>query len=120
MAAVPLSKYAVQLRPEDNLAVAARDVPAGTQLQFEGGTVTVPTMLLIRSPPPRVMTCVAAALGPPFFEDTYCSPNNVMFVANPFGKSAEFGAAGRNQSTVAPTELLVPNVTQPIAAPLLL
>ncbi len=42
MPAVPLSRYAVHLRPQDNIAVAARPVPAGTAFDFDGGTVTVP------------------------------------------------------------------------------
>jgi altronate hydrolase len=42
MSAVPLSRYAVHLRPQDNIAVAARPVPAGTAFQFNGGTLTVP------------------------------------------------------------------------------
>ena len=41
MAAVPLTKYAVHLRPGDNIAVAARGIPAGTDLTFDGGTVPV-------------------------------------------------------------------------------
>lgn len=41
MAAVPLTKYAVHLRPQDNIAVAARGIPAGTELAFDGGTVGV-------------------------------------------------------------------------------
>ncbi|MFO0851437.1 MAG: altronate dehydratase family protein [Gemmataceae bacterium] len=42
MPAVPLSRYAVHLRPQDNIAVAARPVPAGTTLQTDRGEVTVP------------------------------------------------------------------------------
>jgi altronate hydrolase len=42
MAAVPLTKYAVHLRPQDNIAVAARGIPAGSELSFDGGTVRVP------------------------------------------------------------------------------
>ena len=42
MAAVPLTQFAVHLRPADNIAVAARGIPAGTSLAFDGGTVTVP------------------------------------------------------------------------------
>src|SRR4051812_26104762 len=41
MAAVPLSQFAVQLRPEDNIAVAARNMPAGLQLQHAGQTLTL-------------------------------------------------------------------------------
>ncbi len=41
MPAVPLTKYAVHLRPADNIAVAARGIPAGTELQFDGGSVAV-------------------------------------------------------------------------------
>ncbi len=39
MPAVPLAKYAVHLRPSDNIAVAARGIPAGTTLDFDGGSV---------------------------------------------------------------------------------
>ncbi|HET6572935.1 MAG TPA: altronate dehydratase family protein [Fimbriiglobus sp.] len=42
MSAVPLSRYAVRLRPQDNIAVAARPVPAGTNFDLDGGTLTVP------------------------------------------------------------------------------
>ena len=41
MPAVPLSQVAVQLRPEDNIAVAARDLAPGMELLLESGTVTV-------------------------------------------------------------------------------
>jgi altronate hydrolase len=36
MPAVPLSQVAVHLRPEDNVAVAARTLPAGAELQYNG------------------------------------------------------------------------------------
>jgi altronate hydrolase len=39
MSTVPLSQFAVHLRPEDNIAVAARPIPAGTSLQFNGHAV---------------------------------------------------------------------------------
>ena len=39
MAAIPLSEYAVHLRPSDNIAVARRPIPAGTELQIDGTTV---------------------------------------------------------------------------------
>ena len=42
MSAVPLSAFAVRLRPQDNIAVAARPGPAGTQFDLDGGTLTVP------------------------------------------------------------------------------
>ena len=41
MSAVALSQVAVQLRPEDNIAVAARPLPPGTELQIDGATVTL-------------------------------------------------------------------------------
>jgi altronate hydrolase len=41
MPAVPLSQLAVQLRPEDNVAVAARNLPPGTQCQVNGSTLTL-------------------------------------------------------------------------------
>ncbi|OWK40594.1 UxaA family hydrolase [Fimbriiglobus ruber] len=42
MPAAPLSQYAVQLRPTDNIAVAAKPIPAGTEITFEGATLKVP------------------------------------------------------------------------------
>jgi len=42
MAAAPLSDYAVHLRPQDNIAVARRPIPAGTELRSDDGTVTLP------------------------------------------------------------------------------
>jgi altronate hydrolase len=42
MAVVPLSQYAVHLRPDDNIAVATRPVPAGSELAFEEARVTLP------------------------------------------------------------------------------
>ncbi|HLN32031.1 MAG TPA: altronate dehydratase family protein [Gemmataceae bacterium] len=41
MQAVPLSQVAVQLRPEDNVAIAARDLPSGSELTFNGATLTL-------------------------------------------------------------------------------
>jgi altronate hydrolase len=41
MSALALSQVAVQLRPEDNVAVAARSLPAGTSFQQNGATVTL-------------------------------------------------------------------------------
>ena len=41
MAAVPLSQVAVQLRPEDNTAVAARTLAAGLEVRVNGHTVTL-------------------------------------------------------------------------------
>ena len=40
--AVPLSDYAVHLRPTDNVAVARKPIPQGTTFQFDGGTFTLP------------------------------------------------------------------------------
>jgi len=39
MAAAPLSDYAVHLRPQDNIAVATKPIPAGTELHFDGATL---------------------------------------------------------------------------------
>ncbi|MBI1918611.1 MAG: UxaA family hydrolase, partial [Planctomycetes bacterium] len=39
MSAVPLSRVAVQLRPEDNVAVAARHLQPGTEVQVNGSTL---------------------------------------------------------------------------------
>jgi altronate hydrolase len=41
MPAVPLSQVAVHLRPEDNIAVAARPLQAGLQVEHNGSTFTV-------------------------------------------------------------------------------
>ncbi len=38
----PLAEYAVHLRPQDNIAVARRPVPADSDLRFDGATVRVP------------------------------------------------------------------------------
>jgi altronate hydrolase len=40
MPAVPLSQVAVQLRPDDNVAVAARPIPPGTELEHAGRRFT--------------------------------------------------------------------------------
>jgi altronate hydrolase len=42
MLAVPLSQVAVHLRPQDNIAVAARHLPEGTEIQFDGQVLTLP------------------------------------------------------------------------------
>jgi altronate hydrolase len=41
MPAVPLSQVAVQLRPEDNVAVAARPLAAGLEVETAGGRVVI-------------------------------------------------------------------------------
>jgi altronate hydrolase len=41
MPALPLSQVAVHLRPEDNIAVAARPLPEGAELQHNGTALTV-------------------------------------------------------------------------------
>ena len=43
MSAAPLSDYAVHLRPQDNIAVARRPIPAKTAIGFDGATITLPT-----------------------------------------------------------------------------
>jgi altronate hydrolase len=42
MPAVPLKSVAVHLRPNDNIAVAARPISGGTEVQIDGRTVVVP------------------------------------------------------------------------------
>jgi altronate hydrolase len=42
MPAIPLAQVAVHLRPDDNIAVAARNLPAGAEVQFDGRTVALP------------------------------------------------------------------------------
>src|SRR5262245_47297262 len=42
MPAVPLSQVAVHLRPNDNIAVAAKPLPAGSEVQFNGTTLKLP------------------------------------------------------------------------------
>lgn len=39
--AVPLTEYAVHLRPQDNIAVCSRALPAGSELRFDGVTFRV-------------------------------------------------------------------------------
>jgi altronate hydrolase len=41
MSAVALSEIAVHLRPQDNIAVAARSLPAGVCFEFDGATITL-------------------------------------------------------------------------------
>ena len=45
MVTVPLTNYAVHLRPMDNIAVAAKLVPGEVELTFDGGTFTVPATI---------------------------------------------------------------------------
>ncbi len=40
--AVPISDYAVHLRPQDNVAVARKPIPVGTTFAFDGGTFALP------------------------------------------------------------------------------
>ncbi len=42
MPAEPLSNFAVHLRPNDNLAVAARNLPVGLAIEHDGRTITLP------------------------------------------------------------------------------
>ncbi len=39
--AVPISEFAVHLRPQDNVAVARKPIPSGTTFAFDGGTFTL-------------------------------------------------------------------------------
>src|SRR5579883_1169147 len=41
MPVVPLAEVAVHLRPEDNIAVAARNLPAGLEIQYDGRPLTL-------------------------------------------------------------------------------
>ena len=41
MPATPLSQVAVHLRPQDNIAVAARHLQPGLELQHNGSTITL-------------------------------------------------------------------------------
>jgi altronate hydrolase len=43
--AVPLSNFAVHLRPDDNVAVARKPIPTGTEFSFDGGTFTLPAAI---------------------------------------------------------------------------
>ena len=45
MSAIPLSEVAVHLRPEDNVAVAARNIPAGAELQHNGSRLTAASLV---------------------------------------------------------------------------
>jgi altronate hydrolase len=42
MPAVPLSDFAVHLRPQDNVAVTRKPIPAGTEVLLNGRTILVP------------------------------------------------------------------------------
>ena len=39
---VPLKSVAIHLRPTDNIAVAARPIPGGTEVQHDGRTIALP------------------------------------------------------------------------------
>ena len=43
--AVPLSTFAVHLRPDDNVAVARKPIPVGTTFAFDSGTFTLPAAI---------------------------------------------------------------------------
>ncbi len=45
MSAVALAQVAVHLRPEDNVAVAARNIPAGAELQLKDSRLTAATLV---------------------------------------------------------------------------
>jgi altronate hydrolase len=47
MSALALSQVAVHLRPEDNIAVAARALPAGASFQHNGDTLTLPQRIAL-------------------------------------------------------------------------
>ena len=50
MHAVPLSQVAVRLSPEDNVAVAARHLAAGTEIAVNGTTITIAFTPGVRAP----------------------------------------------------------------------
>lgn len=41
----PLADYAVHLRPNDNIAVARRPIPAGTEVQLDGRSIKLPAAI---------------------------------------------------------------------------
>ena len=41
MPPLPLCQAAVHLRPQDNVAIASRPLPAGLSIQYEGDTLTL-------------------------------------------------------------------------------
>lgn len=43
--AAPLSDFAVHLRPQDNIAVARRPIPAGSELRHDGATLKIPAAI---------------------------------------------------------------------------
>jgi altronate hydrolase len=47
MPALSLSQVAVHLRPEDNTAVAARHLPVGASMQYNGDTLTLPQRIAL-------------------------------------------------------------------------
>src|SRR5579872_1410890 len=42
MSVVPLSEFAVHLRPQDNVAVTRKPIPAGSELILNGRTIRIP------------------------------------------------------------------------------
>ena len=47
MPAVPLAQIAVHLRPQDNVAVVAKAIAAGTELDHQGTKLTVPGRIVM-------------------------------------------------------------------------
>jgi altronate hydrolase len=45
MAAAPLTEFAVHLRPQDNIAVCRKPIPASTDISFDGGTIRIPSAI---------------------------------------------------------------------------
>ncbi|MDB5307069.1 MAG: garD [Gemmataceae bacterium] len=45
MSAAPLTDYAVHLRPQDNIAVARKSIPAGTAIRFDGQDISLPASI---------------------------------------------------------------------------
>ena len=45
MAAVPLKQVAVHLRPNDNIAVAAKPLAAGSEIEFDGAALKLPVVI---------------------------------------------------------------------------
>src|SRR6516225_2946323 len=45
MASSSLTDFAVHLRPQDNIAVCRKPIPASTDIAFDGGTIRIPSAI---------------------------------------------------------------------------
>src|SRR5438045_2173141 len=92
MAAAPLSEYAVHLRPEDNVAVCRRPIPAGTDIAFDGRTLRVPGA--IRMGPKFAIVPIKA--GDAVLKD-YPNVDGVMAIVHRQGCGMQFDGPDHQQ-----------------------